>query len=270
MSARSDQRVKKEHADSDDDMPASATQAKVRKEILTYEGAMDVADDDDIVQNDNGPSDWPENYSYVKDAPTSVPFGPPTMKIWETLSDAPLFAHPNDTAGIEREESDSTFLIQFPTSVILGSNNPRARRNAGNDEEGESVDLTSEKNIYNISESMSDSTSMSAQATHFTEFLKEQKLSAGKIGKLQITESGKVFLVCSNGLRYELHAGLSTCFSQYVAAVDCTESIAASDSRVKMEPGLAESVQSAPANGATASMFMLAPITRKLIVAPSF
>jgi hypothetical protein len=285
-------KVKTEHADSDDDGDTGAAGGRVSKKEAGAGGAEDVhdiseameVDNDDEVAGENEVGHWPECYGYSRDQPASVPFGPPSAGTWESLSEAPLFAHPKDTVGLNREETESTMLIQFPTSVLLGNNNPRSRGKP-KDVDDEPMDLTADgsSSSSGVNSSSDHPTSTSAQSSHFTEYLKEQKLAPGRIGKLQIMESGKVFLVTDAGLKFELYAGLTTCFSQYVAAVDIAAHQAAAAANVKAEPvsdagsGAAMSSTQDRATGsnmgqtqADAQMYMLSPVTRKVIVAPAF
>jgi hypothetical protein len=100
---------------------------------------------------------------------------------------------------------------------------------------------------------------------------KESELSAksqapGKIGKLQIMKSGKMFLVSAvDGRRYELTSGMQSSFAQYAASVTTDKPIASSSSTVtiKSEQGVASTTM-------RGAIHMLGNITQKLVILPEY
>ena len=92
--------------------------------------------------------------------------------------------------------------------------------------------------------------------------VENRNLKVGKIGKIEVRKSGRVFLVTEDGDRHECHAGTAAYFSQYVASL----SLATGDHLVKAPPNDTSSVNNSPNRNSENSLHLLGPVSRKWVV----
>jgi len=103
--------------------------------------------------------------------------------------DAPLLTKSQDAEVLAREKDENIFLLQMPSGFALPK---RDERHGG-------VEL--DPDVTLVSSSTGD------------------KARCGKVGKLQLMASGRLFIVLDNGTRFEVHRGLATSFSQHLCAI---------------------------------------------------
>jgi hypothetical protein len=107
------------------------------------------------------------------------------------------------------------------------------------------------------------------------------------LGKLQLLKSGRVVLITTTGLRYDVSNGMATCFSQYLSSLDIDlseeakkASAAAATANLTHTPSSSSSSSSAysrqnikppqPVIPITGKLCMLDRISRKLIITPQY
>jgi hypothetical protein len=152
---------------------------------------------DDDLENDKSDDDayaWPpEDFNPL--APRSLPIGPNTSTR-EKLSQLSIVAQPGDESGIAEEERH-IYLLQLPSDL-------RIKR----------------RGVAPITDALDDEASLYGASENSQSSKKDKpKLGPGRLGKLQLTQSGKVYLVTTDGLRYSVSNGMATCFAQYLASV---------------------------------------------------
>ena len=88
------------------------------------------------------------------------------------------------------------------------------------------------------------------------------------LGKLEVRKSGRVFLVTTNGARYECNAGMTAYFSQYVASVSevSTTSSPSSSSSSSSSSSRALIKEEKDDKKGGGSLHLLSPVTRKWVV----
>ena len=93
------------------------------------------------------------------------------------------------------------------------------------------------------------------------------EVKAGKLGKLEVRQSGRVFLVTENGDRYECHAGTAAFFSQYVASLTIKDAQQSGSSSNSSSSSSSSSRKKRVNDGAADdALHLLGPITRKWVV----
>ena len=154
---------------------------------------------------------------------------------------APLLSSSTDEEVLKKEQDDSIFLLQMPSSLPLSrvvSHDPLASGTAANPQDPEAPAPTP-----------------------------TPAPQPGKIGKLQIMSSGKLFMVLDNGSRYEVHEGLVATFSQHLASVTTQRP------GVKSEPSDGVKTEIVPEvfnDGSTnGTLHTIGNITRKWVVTPA-
>eukprot|EP01041_Mallomonas_annulata_P006716 gene6715-13610_t len=179
---------------------------------------------------------WPpSDYTALK--PVTLPFGPRTSAKQHLRDNEPLFASANDRRAVEVEESDSMFLLQLPSMLRLPPPKTYEARTLG--------EVSSE------SATAPEEGKASSSAV--------PPLTTGRIGSLKILRSGRVFLETSDGRRFEVSSGLEAAFAQNVACVE-----------MPMAPGPSQSQSSKKNEETQGSLYLLGPVTRKLVVVPDF
>jgi len=108
-------------------------------------------------------AEWPPR-EFDSLEPVELPFGPRSLAQRVQLAQQTIFADSGDAAAMEREENESMLLLQLPSSIAQGSFvPPDGVHVAGGTEERKA----------------------------------RRQLKPGKLGKIQITQSGRVYLVVS-------------------------------------------------------------------------
>lgn len=105
------------------------------------------------------------------------------------------------------------------------------------------------------------------------------------LGKLQLLKSGRVILITTNGLKYDVNNGMATCFSQYLFSLDIdlseeakkASAAAATCNTNQTLPSSSSSAYSRqnikpsqPVIPITGKLCMLDRISRKLIITPQY
>ncbi len=91
----------------------------------------------------------------------------------------------------------------------------------------------------------------------------QAELKEGKIGKIEIRKSGRVFLVTGNGDRHECHAGTAAYFSQYAASLSIGDTI---DTHSSSSSSSSSNSSGGVNRGTEGSMYLLGPVSRKWVV----
>lgn len=166
--------------------------------IDTDSGTESSDSDDDMDVDPDVEEIWPpQKYDLLE--PLSLPLGPTTAIKRDELERQAIIYHPNDYEALEREKSD-IFLLQFPSDLCLKSNIIPIEINEDKDDDAKLLDGNDDKYLKEAKKV-------------------EGKIGPGKLGKLQLTRSGRVFLVTDSGYKFEVNNGITTCFSNFVAAI---------------------------------------------------
>ena len=148
---------------------------------------------------------------------------------------APLLSASADEDMLKKERDENIFLLQMPSSLPLSRvENPAAATTgtAANPQDPEAP----------VPEA-------------------SPAPKPGKIGRLQLMASGKLFMVLDSGSKYEVHEGLAATFSQHLVSVSADKGAAGA---VKAERG--QIVPEAFNNGPHGSLHTMGSVTRKWVV----
>lgn len=240
----------------------------------------DFEDDGRVVKTEDGfaeaedisPVAWPPT-DYSETDPVVLPLGPPTMRGRQQETEKPPFAAADDPEGLEAEEREAVYLLQFPS--VLESMYQAAKND---DNEAGSEHVKHDINSHTVNKST-------------------LKLPKGKIGKIRIRKSGKIELVIEAikrdtyrgrqrsgsvggrersfsmdshheeekhqvDMHYEISPGISSSFQQLIASISPTDSTIA-------DP-LAENTTSnaSPCENDDHSLHIMASVTKKIVVTP--
>ena len=171
---------------------------------------------------------WPPHVT--PEAPHSLPIGPNSKAKRRSLNKSELMTASNDPAARSKEEAENTILLQMPSELSLKSQVPVKT------EDGH------EKMVDAVQSCL--------------------------LGKLEVRKSGRVFLVTTNGARYECNAGMTAYFSQYVASVSevSTTSSPSSSSSSSSSSSRALIKEEKDDKKGGGSLHLLSPVTRKWVV----
>ena len=213
--------------------------------------------DEDMEEKQDVLEIWPpQKYDLLE--PLSLPLGPVTDSKRDELERQAIIYHPDDVDALEREKSD-IFLLQFPSDLCLKGNIAAIEiKEDDKDDEGQLQDTIDEKSLKEAKKV-------------------EGKIGPGKLGKLQLTKSGKVFLVTDSGHKFEVHNGITACFANFVAEVALNENYNNTiddniDDKRNKKPTyntMRDKIvnDNAPISG---ELKMLGRITKKLVITPDY
>ena len=226
-------------------------------ELIDTDTGSDSSDsDDDIEEKTDIDEIWPpQKYDMLE--PLSLPLGPTTTSKRDELERQAIIYHPDDAEALEREKSD-LFLLQLPSDLCLKSNIANGEVNDDNiDDESKLLDIPDDNNLKEAKKV-------------------EGKIGPSKLGKLQLTRSGKVFLVTENGKRFEVNNGITACFANFVAGIELNDNMNddnnmnnGDDNRKKSKTYFSDKKgnSDAPISG---DLNILGRITKKLVITPDY
>ena len=172
-------------------------------ELFDTDTGSDSSDSDDDREEKTDINEiWPpQKYDMLE--PLSLPLGPITANKRDELERQAIIYHPDDAEALEREKSD-LFLLQLPSDLCLKSNITNDEVSDDNKDDESKLDIPDDNNLKEAKKV-------------------EGKIGPCKLGKLQLTRSGKVFLVTENGKRFEVHNGITACFANFVAGIELND-----------------------------------------------
>jgi hypothetical protein len=226
-------------------------------ELIDTDTGSDSSDsDDDIEEKTDIDEIWPpQKYDMLE--PLSLPLGPITVSKRDELERQAIIYHPDDAEALEREKSD-LFLLQLPSDLCLKSNITNDEVNVDNkDDESKLLDIPDDNNLKEAKKV-------------------EGKIGPSKLGKLQLTRSGKVFLVTENGKRFEVNNGITACFANFVAGIELNNNMDddnnmnnGDDKKKKSKTYFSDKKgnNDAPTSG---DLSILGRITKKLVITPDY
>eukprot|EP00604_Paraphysomonas_vestita_P003107 CAMPEP_0174820112 /NCGR_PEP_ID=MMETSP1107-20130205/3716_1 /TAXON_ID=36770 /ORGANISM="Paraphysomonas vestita, Strain GFlagA" /LENGTH=369 /DNA_ID=CAMNT_0016034803 /DNA_START=100 /DNA_END=1209 /DNA_ORIENTATION=- len=200
---------------------------------------------------------WPP-VNYSENAPVVLPIGPSSIKQRIELGNEPVFADINDKQALEDEERESILLFQLPSSI----------------------------------QSLIKGTAFQTPPKLPNLKPPPPKPVTGRIGKIQITNTGKMYLVIdqevitSNSLashaepniplKYEITPGISTSFSQLISCISPTyhESSTTTATPIATNTTTANLTNSTttttsnPNDNIPKSIHLMGKVTRKVVVTP--
>jgi hypothetical protein len=223
----------------------------------TDTGSESSDSDDDMEEKQDAVEIWPpQRYDMLE--PLSLPLGPVTASKRDELERQAIIYHPDDVDALDREKSD-IFLLQFPSDLCLKGNITAIEVNEDNkDDEGQLQDISDENNLKEAKKV-------------------EGKIGPGKLGKLQLTKSGKVFLLTDSGHKFEVNNGITACFANFVAEVELNDNYNNAtddniDDKRNKKPTYNDKRDKSINDNASISgeLKILGRITKKLVITPDY